>query len=47
MKRRTGMKSAQEPAKTASRPLSRNRFDAFMSICAITAFVKPRSSELP
>jgi hypothetical protein len=47
MKRRTGINSASEPEKTASRLLCRNRFDAVMTFRAITTFVKPGSSELP
>ena len=47
MKRRTGMKSGQEPAKTVSRLPFRNLFDALMSLRAVTAFDKPRNSELP
>ena len=47
MKRTADMKSGQEPAKPVSRLPFRNLFDAFMSLRAITAFDKPRNSELP
>jgi hypothetical protein len=47
MKHRTGMKSRRAAAKTASRSLSRNHFDTFMSLRQIMALAKPGSSELP
>ena len=47
MKRRTGIKSRREPAKTASRSLARECFHAFMLFRDITAFEKPGNSELP
>ena len=47
MKRRTGMKSTQERAKTALQAFSRDRFHAFVQFRSITVFDKPGNSELP
>ena len=47
MKRRTGMKSKQERAKTAPRAFSRDGFHAFPLFREITALMKPRNSDLP
>jgi hypothetical protein len=47
MKRKTGMKSRQERAKTAARAFSRDGFHAFLLFREITALVKPRNSDLP
>jgi hypothetical protein len=47
MKRRTGMKSTQERAKTAVRAFARDRFHAFVQFRNIRVFDKPGNSELP
>ena len=47
MKGETSKKSPEEPARTARRQLSRNRFDPFVSQFGITVVRNPRNSELP
>jgi hypothetical protein len=47
MNGRTGMKSRREQAKAATRALSCDGFHAFVLFREITAFVKPRNSDLP
>ena len=44
MKRRTGMKSRPERARTATRALSRDCFHAFVPFRKFMAFVKPGNS---
>ncbi len=47
MKGRNRKKTRQGPERTASRLLLHDRFDAFIPLRAITAFVNPGNSELP